>query len=151
MDDKRKIHYADVWPLDGWETLAGWVICRATLDVGYRSGGEMTAEQTRNMTRNIAFAEDNAARWEPLTLARATRPPESEWDLWHPFGDGRGVSAALVALVDRLHPGGEWRMGQDPEHTCRVGKFAPMLTKVIDGVPVALVAPLDYASLTNAW
>ncbi len=122
MDDKRKIHNADVWALDGWETLRGWVICRATLDVGYRSGEEMPPGSARNMAKSIAFAEHNAAAWAAMTFAPAERPPEREWEAWHPFEGGRqGVSAALIALVERLHPGGEWRMGQDPEHDGHVG------------------------------
>ncbi len=127
--------------MPGWDTLAGFVIVKGRLDVGLRVG----SKNRDKAYRQYGMAATHADLWPVVVLApaEATRDgSRDDWESVHPIGDDRGVAGPLVALVESMHPDGEWRMGADQAHSLRVGGQDPVIVRVVNGSVVAMVAPL---------
>ncbi len=127
--------------MPGWDTLAGFVIVKGRINVGLRVG----PRNQKAAYQQYGMAATHADLWPVVVLApaEATRDgSRDDWESVHPIGEDRGVAGPLVALVESLHPDGEWRMGVDQAHSLKVGGQEPVIVRVVNGSVVAMVAPL---------
>ncbi len=128
--------------MPGWTTLAGYVIVKGSLDVGFR----VEPKHREPAEAQLALARSSAEAWPVCELPPAVPTEEGDaWDAWHRLDEyGRGYAASLVSLVESCYPDGEWRQGQTTteDHSLRVGSQEPMLVRVTDGEVVGIVAPM---------
>lgn len=144
-DELRDVPCFDVMP--GWVTLNGYVIVKGDVPYGLRIGPK--PHLTKKAEELLSRASEAAKDWQQLTLdPPETTEPADAWQEIHVLGtadtngDVLGMGAPLAALVEQLHPDGEWRMGRDEGSPYRIGKNEKMVVRVVDGEVVALVAPV---------
>lgn len=143
-DELAGIPCFEVMP--GWDTLNGYVIVKGTVPYGFRVDGSRAARG--HAERHLEIAQAAAPGWAVVDIGPAEPAEEDDaWNAVHTVGTASGggalgLGAPLVAIVESLHPEGEWRIGRHDASPYRVGKNEKVVVRVVGADVVAIVAPI---------
>lgn len=140
-------------PIEGWDCVGKYAFVEGRFDRGRRTEPEERWEtQAWQMRACVQYAVSD---WPAITFA--TTVPQNvdddryqwRWAKLHPIDEKFGVAPELLAVVNDLHPGGEWRVGGYPG--LRMGHAGKIVAKVNeDGRVVGLIAPCHRIEADDA-